>query len=295
MPLIRPISEGGKEHIWIDNTKRSREAEARQLCGGDIRRFERLLKEIRALKSITKDSMNELRESQKDQLGRLYSPVAKPQEIHKTDIDLEEEATQPSTAKKNKVDADNRILLETESWTVVYKGNSLKVPKAPTNGVRAIAHLLKVKTPKGGSCEVSKVMNREDSDEHRQEIGGKPEDQSISDQKAIDAYEKRLKAIDQLLSLQKNGATISEEEIKKVKEEEIKIKKELGRSVDKNGRLRQVNRTQQKVGQAVNRALTQIEKIQSELHAHLVKSIKGKFGQEIRYEPTPTIEWQVEM
>jgi hypothetical protein len=201
------------------------------------------------------------------------------------------------------VNSGSLLRLSTDGWAVSFAGKTKDVPSEPTNGVRAIAYLLKVTTPKGGATEVRAAMDTVDQHvlaQAREEFGAQDIEavnsefgaQEVADPKTLGAVSRRLIEIEEKLELEDLQVEAREE----LADQKKQIECYLATAEGLGGRPRTWGgRTVAKaVGEAIRRAIKQLEKIHPELHAHLKDAIKNQYGQNVRYEPAEdTPHWDV--
>jgi hypothetical protein len=184
----------------------------------------------------------------------------------------------------------NSFRVGLDNWTVAYAGNEQAVLEKPTNGIRAIAYLLKTKTPTGGAKEVRTVMAGGDPVEV-----GRTQSADVPDAQVLKRYRAEIEDIEDHFSAADEGhINLSKEARQECEKKANHLKRELERWTDRTGKIRLRNRDAQTVGKAIQRALSRIKRLDSALGKHLDDSIKVRFGAEVRYAPDKPVAWEVE-
>jgi hypothetical protein len=217
------------------------------------------------------------------------------------------------------------FLLFEDHWEARFDGKHVVDSKKPKEGIRAIAHLLDVGNPEGGASEVWTIMQGATtgglgsqrrvalaSDDNltvntralRASIDRDDRDQSIT------ALRKRLSELEKMeteinAEVERRAELLTEEVLDKLQkkaqdiwEQRKQIEAEINKMTNVWGRPRMTNYDARAVGQAIKRALVTICRVHESLGEHLKSSIKGQYGEAIRYEPDDDEgpwKWEVRM
>jgi hypothetical protein len=218
--------------------------------------------------------------------------------------DTPQSSVEGTDTEKSGSSEDNCFWRCNLGWEVTFDGTSRHI-STESKGMWGIRYLLSVRRPSRGAIDVwdampdpggvgSSAVDPTTAREY-QEAGhsiGPEEHLKHSDDDTKVACKRRLAEIAEKLQQGPSG-----NERDTLEDEQEEIHEYLRQDLSLRGKSRTEHRRGhgQRVGSAISRSLKQIKKQFPEFHEHLVESLKGPHGEDIRYEPPEgTRNWQVD-